>query len=224
MGDVAGSASESREMPLPVWQQVPPTTAVRDLYRTSLLACSDDPASGVLLRCGAGLEDGSTTIVHAKASHPNALTMTGVDDDTHIVAQARLLLGDTTVHVVAIPHIAWKCLGGGLPRRTPIAAVIAVLVAVLLVLPPVALSAWVALPVAAVLGLLAWLLLRERLPTRIGSSSELPMAADAVVEHVRLCLNGRPAEGAATNNSRAGAHRWVPPVGCPHGQPIPRTH
>jgi len=33
--------------------------------------------------------------------------MTSVDDDTQIAAQAQLLLGNSTVHVVAIPHITW---------------------------------------------------------------------------------------------------------------------
>lgn len=212
MGDVVGAASEGHKMPLPVWQRIPPATPVRDLYRTSLLACTDDAGSGILLRCGAGLEDGSATLIHAPSINPNALTMTSVDDDTQIAAQAQLLLGNSTVHVVAIPHITWKNLGGGLPRRTPIAAAIALLVAVVLYIPPLSLSAWVALPAGAVLGLLTWLLLRERVPTTIGPPGA-PMTTDAVVERVMLTIGRERRTGSKASRPPTGNARWAPPVG-----------
>lgn len=204
--------AKATTMPLPVWQLIPPATPVRDLYRTSLLACTDDPSSGILLRCGAGLEDGSATLVHAPSMRPDALTMTSVDDDTQIAAQAQLLLGNSTVHVVAIPHITWKNLGGGLPRRTPIAAAIALLVAVVLFIPPLSMSAWVALSAGVGLGLLTWLLLRERVPTRIGPS-EAPMAADAVVERVMLTIGREQRQGKKAGRPATGTARWAPPVG-----------
>lgn len=212
MGDVVGSASEGQQMPLPVWQRIPPATPVRDLYKTSILACTDDPGSGILLRCGAGMEDGSTTLIHASSTYPSALTMTSVDDDAHIEAQAQLLLGNSVVHVVAIPHITWKNLGGGLPRRTPIAAVIALLTAVVLYLPPLALSAWVAVPVGVALGVLAWLLLRERVPTTIGEPDSAAMTVEAVVERVRLTIGHDRRTGSEANRPSAGHAGWAPPV------------
>ncbi len=199
-------------MPLSAWQRIPPTTAVRDLYRTSLLAYTDDPRSGVLLRCGAGLEDGSTTIVHATVKRPNVLTMTSVDDDTDIAAQARLLIGDSTVHLVATPHISWQYLGKGLPQRTPIAAVIALLATVLMLMSPMALSVWFALPLAAALGMLAWLLLRERIPTRIGSPDGPPMTASAVVERAMFTFGEHPHVVSSVTRSQQDSHLWAPPV------------
>ncbi len=199
-------------MPFPIWQSIPPTTTVRDLYRTSLLACTDEPGSGVLLRCSPGLEDGTTNVVHARASRPDALRMTGIDDDTQIDAQARLLLGASKVHVVAIPHITWKSLGGGLPWRIPFAAAIGVLSAVLMYVSPLSLSTWVPVTVAAGLGLLMWLLLRERTPTRIGSPGAPPMTADAVVERALLSLNGPSRNESAATGPHESTPRWAPHV------------
>ncbi|MGO1385119.1 MAG: hypothetical protein ACTHWA_01670 [Arachnia sp.] len=199
-------------MPLPVWQRIPPATPVRDLYRTSILACTDDSSSVILLRCSPGVEEGSTTLVHAHTSHPNSMTMTGVDDDVQIAAQAKLFLGVGGVHVVAIPHITWKCLGGGLPRRTPIAAVMSFLVAVVLLLPPLSMSAWAALPVGLALGALTWLLLRERVPTTIGPPDSPSMSVDAVVERVMLTIGRDRRSGTETNRPATGHAGWAPPI------------
>lgn len=211
-GDVADIASEGHTMPFPLWQYIPPTTAVRDLYETSLLACTDEPNSGILLRCSTGLAEGSTTVVHALAKRPNAVRMMGIDDDTQIAAQAQILLGDSRVHVVSIPHIAWKSLGGGLPRRTPIAVAIAVLTAVALSIPPVSLSVWVSVPVAALTGLLTWFLLRVRIPTRIGPPEAPPMAVDTVLERAMLSVSGLPRSGTAVPRSEKSSRSWAPPL------------
>lgn len=215
-GDSQGKHLKATNMPFPpfpIWESVPPTTPVRDLYRTSLLLCTEKPDSAILLRCGSGLEDGETTIVYAPARHPSALSMMGLDHDTQIAEQAQLLLGDPKVHAVAVPPIAWKTLGGGLPRRTRIAAVISILLAVFLYLPPLALSLWVAVPLSAVLGLLVRLLLRERIPTKIGSSDDSMMTVDEVVERVMLSLQCVPLTVPEDASPRAGSSRWAPPVG-----------
>lgn len=213
MGDTAGSAIKGHAMPFPIWQSIPPTTPLQDLYRTSLLMCSDAPGSEILLRCSSGLEDGRTTVVHATARRPDALRMVCVGDDTQIAEQAQMLLGDSKVHVVAVPPIAWKTLGGGLPRRTRIAAVIALLTGILLCTPPITLSPWVAVPLALGLGLLVRLLLRERIPTRIVPTDTSTMTVEAVVSRVMLSLHGVPAAHQEGIDSQAGCHRWAPPVG-----------
>lgn len=200
-------------MPFPIWQSIPPTTEVRDLHTTSMLLCTDAPGSGILLRCGSGLKDGKTTVVHAPARRPNALEMMGLDDDTQIAQQAQILLGDSKVHVVAIPPVAWKTLGRGLPRRTRIAVVIALLTAILMYIPPLALSPWVAIPLAAGLGLLVRLFLRERISTRIDPSEAGAMTVDEVVARVMLSVHGVHLAEPADGRSRAGSRRWAPRVG-----------
>lgn len=197
-------------MPFPPWQLIPPSTAVRDLYRTSLLVCTDEPGSGVLLRCNTGLKDGSATVVHAKMDRPNKVRMMGVDDDSQIAHEAQRLLGDATVHVVSIPHIAWTRLGGGLPSRTPLAVTIALLTATLLYFSPLPLTTWAAIPVATALGLAMWLLLRDRIPTRIGHPGSPAMTTDAIVERVMLSLNGPSLTGSATTRPLENAPEWAP--------------
>ncbi len=135
--------------------------------------------------------------------------MTGVDDDTPIASQAQVLLGDSAVHLVAIPHISWKSLGGGLPLRTPAALAIAFLVAVVMYMPPISLHPWVALPAAAVLGLLVRLVLRERIPTTIGPPAAPPMKVGAVVDRVILSLGGVPCPGSTATRTRESSPRWA---------------
>ena len=200
-------------MPFPIWQSIPPTTAVRDLYSTSLLLCTDDPDSGILFRCGSGLKDGTTTVVHAPTRRPNALSMVSLDHDTQIAEQAQILLGDSKVHVVAIPTIAWKTLGGGLPRRTRIAAVITILLAVFLYIPPLTLSLWVAVPLSMALGVLVRLMLRERIPTTIGPSNASTKNVESVVARVMLSLHGTSLTAPEGTRSPATSGGWAPPVG-----------
>lgn len=199
-------------MPFTLWKPIPHTTTVGELFTTSLLVSTDDPGSGILVRCSDGLEEGSATIVLASTGAPNALKMMGVDDDVQIGAQAQVLLGGSRVHVVAIPHITWKSLGGGLPWRTPIAAVIALLTALLLSVPPLALTPLAALPVAAFAGVMGWFLLRKRIPTRIGPPEASLMTADDVVKRAMPSSNEVPRARVSAARLTSGSRRWAPPV------------
>lgn len=197
-------------MPFPPWQSVPHTTKLQNLFSTSLMVHEHQAASGILLRCSPGLEEGSATIVLATTRRPNALGMIGVDDETQIGYQAQALLGSDRVHVVAVPHITWKSLGNGLPWRTPIAVATALLIALLTYLPPLSWSPWAAVPLAAVLGMVAWLLLRERHPTRIGPPEAAPMTADDVVKRVIPPVNTGPRRRASDARLPKGSRRWAP--------------
>lgn len=166
------------------WQTVPPTTALSDLYTTSLLIVSQGQPSGVLVRCTAGMDEGSAVLVHADTSRPNAVRLLEMDDDAHIGEQARGLASHGLVQVLVIPHITWQHPGTGVPWRTPAAILIALVAALAVIMlgPPLSVAA--TLPVAAVTGSLAWLLLRGRVPTSIAPVDDMPMAVQGIVGHI----------------------------------------
>lgn len=172
-------------MSFATWEPVPPTTELSDLFTTSLLVLTDKNGPGILLRCSAGLEAGSAVIVHASTSRPSSLHMTGVDDNTQIGEQAQALVPARVVQVVAIPHITW---GHPDPQgrrwRTPVVAlgVLVSAVAIALVHPP--LTVIPAIPGAALVGLLLWLLLRRKVPTGIAPDGDLQLDVKDVLRHV----------------------------------------
>lgn len=198
-------------MPFTPWQTIPTTTAVRELFTTSLLLSADDPPSGVLVRCSPGLHEGSATVVHATIRRPNALRMLGVDDDIQVDALAQVLLGNSHVQIVAIPHITWKSVGRGLPWRTTIAAVGALLTALLLSTPPLSFTPWTALPLGTSVGMMAWLLLRRRVPTRIGPRETPLMTVDDVVKRITSSQDDIP-DTASGTRSPSGSRRRSPPL------------
>lgn len=196
-----------------LWDQIPPDTALSDLFTTSLLVLTEDQGSGVLMRCSPGFEDGSVTVVHADTTRPNALRMFGADEDAQIGAEAQALGVSPPVRVVAIPHITWKHPGKGVPWRTPatIVAVLAASLPVTMLNPPW--SVVVALPVAAVVGSLMWLLLRGRVATRITPVGDLQPSVATIVEYawahvqkVEADLTTSPAPGIEPSPDSCGPH------------------
>lgn len=167
------------------FDDVPPTTALRDLFTTSLLVHTDSSNTGVLVRCSAGVDEGSALVVHAGTGRPNAVRMLQLDDETPIGVEARALLPDPAVRVVAIPHISWHHL---LPRGRPwritavVTGVLASLIPLSLMRPP--LSAAVAIPISALVGLLIWLVLRQQVPTSITPVDGLELDPSSIVAHV----------------------------------------
>ncbi|WP_147454109.1 hypothetical protein [Tessaracoccus antarcticus] len=166
-GTPTGCVSEDARAHFTLWERIPPTTPLGDLFATSLLVMADHEDDAVLVRCSPGVEEATAQLVNASASRPNALNVVVDDAETPIGAQSKSLLPGRAVTVVAIPHVTWMHPGAGLPWRMPITIVItlAAVLGVAVLHPP--LSVVAALPVAAVVALLAWLLLRRREPTRI---------------------------------------------------------
>ena len=175
------------------WEPIPPETALCDLFTTSILIWTRHPRPGVLLRCSAGLEDGSATIVHASTQRPNALRMLGADDNMSIGDQAKRVLKDSRVQMIAIPHISWKQLGSGLRWRTPVAILLALATGLIISLLPFSLGYSVTLPIAVASGAMLWLLLRRRSPTRIGPAGGPHMSIDDVLQRVQPHSDKSPA-------------------------------
>ncbi len=199
-------------MPYPLWQLVPPTTQVRDLFSTSLLIFSPDASPGILARFSTGLDEGTATAVLATTRRPDALAMMGIDDDERIGKQAQTLLGVERADVMAIPHITWKRLGKGLAWRTPITGVVALFTAALLYVPPLSWSPWAITPIAVFLGLIVWLLLRERIPTSIGPPDAPHISVDDVVKRATFSHIEVPRSKSSAVRLPKGSRRWAPPV------------
>lgn len=171
-------------MSFAIWETIPPATELRELFTTSLLVHTNHQGPGVLLRCSAGLEEGSAVVVHASTSQPNVWHMAGVDDDTQIGSQAQALIPASAVRVVAIPHITWRHPERrGRRWRTPVVAlgVLASGVSISLLHPP--LTALAAIPVAALVGLVLWLLLRRQVPTGVAPDGGVQVHVNEVVHH-----------------------------------------
>lgn len=197
-------------MPFPPWQTVPHSATLHDLLSTSLLIQDQGATSGILLRCSAGLEPGSVIILMATTGRPNVLGMMDVDGETHIGDEARALLRSSHANVLAVPHITWKSWGQGLPWRTPIAAAVGVLAAVLMYVPPLSWNPWAVVPLAAVMGVVVWLLLRERLPTTIGPPETAPMTVSDVVRRAIGCAGSASHVPSSDPGLPKESRRWVP--------------
>lgn len=180
-----GSGPHNDRAVFPLWQTISPCTALSDLYTTSLLVVTNGSSSGVLVRCSPGQEKGSAVLVHASTRRPDSLHMLEMDDDSPIGEQAHALADARSAQVLAIPHITWRRPAAGLAWRTPITLLVVLLsvTGVLLLGPP--LSTASALPIAAATGLLAWLLLRGRVPTSIASSDGTPTDVANVVAYAQ---------------------------------------
>ena len=150
-----------------LWETVPSTTKLSALFATSLLILTSHPETAVLVRCSPGVEEGTAVMVHSDTSRPNALGMLGVEADSEIGAEAQLLAPGKPITVVAIPHITWKHPGGGPRWRAPLTVLgaLAAALPVVMLAPPIGVVA--AVPVAGVVAILIWLLLRTIVPTRI---------------------------------------------------------
>ena len=167
------------------WEPIPLTTAVNELFTTSLLALPHTPGRGVLLRCSAGLKEDSAVLVLADAARPNAVRMLGVESDTSIGDQAREVMGCDPLAVLAIPHITWKRPGSGRRWRTPVTILIALMSAALVLILDLPLGLAAAVLVAALAGSLTWLLMRRNIPTLIGPVGGFQLSVGSVVEHAQ---------------------------------------
>ncbi len=165
------------------WEPIPPTTAMSDLFATSLLALPKKPGRGVLMRCSAGLKDGSAVMVLADAARPNAVRMLGVESDTSIGDQAQAVVGGGSVTVLAIPHITWKRPGAARRWRTPTTIISALVASALVLMLDLPLGIAAAVLVAAVVGSLMWLLMRKSIQTQIDPIGGTQLSVGSVVEH-----------------------------------------
>lgn len=191
----AHSSSRNMNRGFRFWEPVPPTTEMSDLFATSLLALPKKPGRGVLMRCSAGLKDGSAVMVLADAARPNALRMLGVESDTSIGDQAQAVVGGGPVTVLAIPHITWKRPGAGRPWRTTVTVLSALVASALVLMLDLPLGIAAAVPVAAVVGSLMWLLMRRSIQTQIDPVGGSQLSVGSVVEHALsrvTCTSSEP--------------------------------
>ncbi|MDO5737150.1 MAG: hypothetical protein Q4P15_11820 [Propionibacteriaceae bacterium] len=170
-----------------LWETIPPTTALSNLVATSFLVLTAEPPSAVLVRCSAGMEEGTVLVVHSNAVQPNAVRMHDVDATAPISSQRQTLGVGQGLRVVRIPHITWKHLGEGVRGRGPLTVIVALLAALLVMVLAPTLSTMLAAPAAAVTGLGTWLVLRHRIPTTIGPVDSSSWRVEEVVEYAASC-------------------------------------
>lgn len=167
-------------MTFPFWVPLPPETQLSELTATSLLVTRQDYSRAVV--CTVSPSDGRFTLRWAVLPDLQQDHVWQTDAGRFHDRSSALGMG-RAYDVVAIPPVQWRTGGRGVRARVPVTVLLSLVTAIALLTLGGVQGAALAIPAAAGVALLAWLVLREPRPTRILTAGGLTLDGTNLVDY-----------------------------------------
>ncbi|MEO7589409.1 MAG: hypothetical protein ABIS84_15425 [Arachnia sp.] len=181
-------------MAFQLWETIPPETIVADLLGTSVLIHTDHPTHGIVATFRLNEDIGNVIMQFARVETMDSTGMLNLPSSRRIRDPAASFFSGGRVRVVAMPPLEWKRPGVGMKWRTPAVMVISLITGLTCALAGTTLLAGAAIPLAALAGGLAWLVLRRQEPAGIRTAGSLHLDGGNVVEYARRRMLGERPE------------------------------
>lgn len=180
-------------MTFPLWQPIPERTWVKELLDTSILIHADDPSHGVVATFHIKDQSSGVTMQYARTPNLDTPTSATFGPIGIVSACVSTVFSEPNMRIVAIPPVEWKQPGAGLAWRTPAVGVASLATIAGCLAVGTAFTAAAAIPLAALVGWLLWLLLRRQEPTHIRTAGDLHLDGGNIVEYAQQrALGERP--------------------------------
>lgn len=178
-----------------LWEPVPSATTYADLSSSSVLIHADDPGQGIVASFVSDPDaPGNVVMQYARTSAMDSSAVLTMLENHRIGDKAAEFFPGQQPRIVPIPPIRWRQLGAGLRWRTPVVVIGAVLTGIVCLVVNTTTAAAAALPLAALVGFILWMLLRRLEPTRIVAAGDLHLDGGNVVEYAQQRQRGHRPE------------------------------